>query len=97
MTRNDAAGPSTWSDPDEAPELDADWFRQAEIREGGRLVRRGRPPSGVAKKQVTIRLDPDVLDALRARGAGWQTLANAALRRFLELDAPVGKAKRPSS
>jgi uncharacterized protein (DUF4415 family) len=47
------------------------------------LARRGRPPGSVAattKQAVKLRLDPDVLAALRASGAGWQTRVNAILR-----------------
>ena len=83
MERSGASGRSVWVDPDEAPELTTVFFDRAEIRDGGKLVRRGRPPTGRAKAQVTIRLDQDVLAGLRARGQGWQTIANSALRSFL--------------
>ena len=63
---------------------------QAQRGEAGRvhtpgqiLARRGRPPGSVArttKQAVKLRLDPDVLAALRASGAGWQTRVNAILR-----------------
>lgn len=33
------------------------------------------------KEQVTLRLDPDVIDHFRARGKGWQVRINAALRK----------------
>jgi len=48
----------------------------------------GRPPlpEGQRKRRVTLHLDPDVLDRLKADGRGWQTRANAALRRALGLD-----------
>ncbi len=48
----------------------------------------GRPPlpEGARKERVTLHLDPDVLAALRKDGRGWQTRANAALRRALGLD-----------
>lgn len=60
-------------DPDTVP---ADGFVMAQAR-------RGRPPlpEGKRKKQVTMLLDPDVLDALKKDGKGWQTRANAALRK----------------
>ena len=47
----------------------------------------GRPPlpESERKKRVTLHLDPDVLAALKAQGKGWQTRANAALRRALGL------------
>jgi uncharacterized protein (DUF4415 family) len=42
----------------------------------------GRPPLGAeAKKQVTLRLDADLLAFFRADGAGWQTRLNAMLRK----------------
>ena len=47
--------------------------------------RRGRP-SGSNKSQVTVKLDNDVLDALKSPDAkGWQTRLNAALRDALGL------------
>ena len=42
---------------------------------------RGRPPVENPKKQVTLRLDADVLDRFRAEGPGWQGRINAALRK----------------
>ena len=42
----------------------------------------GRPPQGdKPKKQVTLRLDADLLERFRATGAGWQSRINAALRK----------------
>lgn len=48
----------------------------------------GRPPlpAHQRKQRVTLHLDPEVLDRLKADGRGWQTRANAALRRALGLD-----------
>ncbi len=43
----------------------------------------GRPPSPNPKQQVTLRLDPDVLDQFRATGKGWQSRINAELRKAL--------------
>jgi uncharacterized protein (DUF4415 family) len=41
----------------------------------------GRPPErGEAKKQVTLRLDADLIERFRAGGAGWQSRINATLR-----------------
>nr|WP_242478396.1 BrnA antitoxin family protein [Rubrivivax gelatinosus] len=50
--------------------------------------RRGRPSGSVAavtKEPVKLRLDPDVLAALRATGDGWQTRINDMLRASLAL------------
>ncbi|MBK6998696.1 MAG: BrnA antitoxin family protein [Rhodoferax sp.] len=44
----------------------------------------GRPVGSVKanpKVSTTIRLDPDVLDAAKATGKGWQTRVNAVMRR----------------
>jgi uncharacterized protein (DUF4415 family) len=70
----------------------------AEIRVGGKVirpvtgvlakdgVRLGRPPErGVAKEQVTLRLDPDVIERFRADGPGWQGRINGALRKAMGL------------
>jgi uncharacterized protein (DUF4415 family) len=84
---------STWTDPDDAPELTKEFFQRAEMREGGKLVRRatgtltrrGRPPLGsAAKKQVTLRLDAEIVDAFRASGAGWQTRLNDILAKAVK-------------
>jgi len=41
----------------------------------------GRPKAIAPKRQVTLRLDADLLDYWRAQGTGWQSEINAALRR----------------
>jgi uncharacterized protein (DUF4415 family) len=74
------------SDPDDAPELLDDFFKHGEVRDGQKVVRRGRPPFGaVPKEPVTMRLDADVLESYRALGAGWQSQVNADLRRARKL------------
>lgn len=48
--------------------------------------KRGRPMGSTkadAKKQVTLRLDPDVLAGWRETGPGWQVRINDALRKAL--------------
>ncbi|MDO9713610.1 BrnA antitoxin family protein [Paracraurococcus lichenis] len=46
--------------------------------------RRGRGPQKTPiKEMVSIRLDRDVVEALRASGPGWQTRANDLLRKAL--------------
>lgn len=46
------------------------------------LVRRsrGRPPKADKKVNQTLRLDPDVLEAFRQEGSGWQARINEILR-----------------
>lgn len=92
MTENSKPDAKAWIDPDDAPEWTEEHFRNAAIYEGGKLVRPakgtwtnpgGRPASDNPKKQVTLRLDPDVLDKFRATGRGWQSRINAELRKAL--------------
>ena len=82
MRKNKGSGKKKWVDPDDAPELTREFFRTADVYEGKKLVRRGRPPVGPQPKQaVKLRLSPDVLDHFRAGGPGWQTRINATLER----------------
>ena len=81
-------------DPD-THELVDEWFARAKpvwafpelvavLQHHGKL---GRPPLAQAEKKqrVTLYLDPDVLAQLKQGGKGWQTRANAALRKALGL------------
>lgn len=45
----------------------------------------GRPKTGSAKEQVSLRLDPRVLAHYRASGEGWQSRLNADLVRLCGL------------
>jgi uncharacterized protein (DUF4415 family) len=69
-----------WVDPDDAPELDDEWFDKADFMIGDKVIRPGRP-RGSAKRAVSIRLDQAVIDHFRAGGPGWQSRINAALRK----------------
>ena len=69
------------SDPDAVPFTDSEWEQVKP------LVRRGRPLGSGSKMQVTLRLDIDVVDKLKATGAGWQTRANQALRNWVKRHA----------
>ena len=71
-------------DPDDAPELTKEWFESADLYRGGKLIRRGRPPSKTPKEAVSIRLSPDVLAHFRAGGPGWQTRIDSALRTVVK-------------
>ena len=81
---------------EDAPEATAEDFARADLYVGGVLVKRGRPKSATAKQLVSLRIDPDVLDHFKKRGAGWQTSINQALRKIAKLDrhAPARPAKR---
>ena len=57
------------------------WEAPAEAK----IIRRGRPV-GSNKEQVTVRIDKDVLAALKGKNEkGWQTRMNAALRKAVGL------------
>lgn len=45
----------------------------------------GRPKADNPKRLVSMRLDADVLDRLKAEGPGWQTRANAILKKAVGL------------
>jgi uncharacterized protein (DUF4415 family) len=66
---------------EEMPEWTDEEIAAADLHEGGKLVRRGRPLSPRRKKEVKLRLDPDIVDELRASGPGWMTRVNAMLRK----------------
>lgn len=89
--------PGYETDPnfDDNPEWTAeDWAKARPASEmlpphmAALLLRRpGRPALApeARKEKVNIRLSPDVLAALRATGAGWQTRADQLLRAGLGL------------
>ncbi len=62
-------------DYSEIPELDGEWFKTARV-----VV----PPG---KKQVTVRLDTDVLAWLKGQGRGYQTRINSILRAYYDAHA----------
>ena len=56
------------------------------------LVKRPRGrPAGSLKERVTLRIDRDVLDRVRAEGPGWQTRLNEILRKGVLRDDPILK------
>lgn len=70
-----------WRDPDEAPDLSKPAWKKkfASIK-----VSRGRPKIENPKISTTIRLDADVIEKFKAKGARWQTRINDALREWLK-------------
>ncbi|WP_084168437.1 BrnA antitoxin family protein [Paraburkholderia acidipaludis] len=82
LKKVDASRPAG-TDYDDVPELDDDFFEQADEHIGGVLVKRGRGrPRSSEKKPVSIRLDSDLIEAYKADGEGWQTRMNDALRDY---------------
>ena len=53
-----------------------------------KLGKRG-PQKAPPKISTTIRLSPDVVQAFRAAGDGWQTRIDAALKDWLRTHSPV--------
>lgn len=89
MTGKKSSTAATWTDSEDAPALSEAFFKRAEVYEGKRLRTRGRPKAAVTKEPIKLRLDADVLAALRASGEGWQTRINDALRASLRLSGSV--------
>ena len=58
-------------DTTDIPELGKDFFKKAVVWPG-------------TKKQITLRLDPDVIDFFKKRGRGYQSIMNAVLRKYVE-------------
>jgi uncharacterized protein (DUF4415 family) len=54
------------------PKQEAEFFAQAILWPG-------------PKKQITLRLDPDVLTFFRKQGKGYQSTINAVLRKYVEI------------
>lgn len=53
------------------PKQEADFFAHAVVWPG-------------PKKQITLRIDPDVLSFFRQQGKGYQTVINTILRKYME-------------
>ena len=92
-------------DPDNPPLTEEDWKRMRPAHEvhphlvrKSLLRRRGRPKLAEPKQQITLRLDPEVLDHFRKGGSGWQTAINDTLRKAVSRrkQAAPRAAKRKS-
>ena len=59
-------------DYSDSPPLDEDFFKTAVIWPG-------------TKKQITLRLDPDVVEFFKKKGRGYQSVINAVLRKYVEV------------
>ncbi|MHB1287114.1 MAG: BrnA antitoxin family protein [Leptospirales bacterium] len=53
------------------PLLKEDFFEEAVVWKG-------------IKKQITLRIDPDVIDFFKKQGKGYQTVINEVLRKYVE-------------
>ena len=75
------------SDPDAQPLSDVQMDRMRPAHEvvphlvAAQLRGRGRPKVESPKEKLAIRLDPEVIEAWRASGPGWQTRMGETLRK----------------
>lgn len=60
----------------DTPEVTPEMFARAIVRRGLKPVAR--------KKQITLRIDGDVVEWYRKQGAGYQTRINALLRAYMQ-------------
>ncbi|MEA2909686.1 MAG: hypothetical protein QOJ15_1767 [Bradyrhizobium sp.] len=68
---------------DEVPELTDEMFERADLYQGGKLIRRGRPKSDDPKQLITLRLDAAVLRWFQQSGPGYQSRIGAALKSHM--------------
>lgn len=73
-------------DMSDIPEVTPEMFAKG-------VVRRGLKP--ITKRQLTLRLDSDVIDWFRSQGGGYQTRMNALLRAFMEEHKRANGGRRP--
>ena len=81
-----------WDDVSDSPEWTEEDFKNArpfaevfpDLAESIRRAR-GRPAVAAPKRQISLRLDPDVIDAFKATGKGWQGRINEALRKAAKI------------
>ncbi|WHZ11485.1 MAG: hypothetical protein OJF60_001924 [Burkholderiaceae bacterium] len=78
-TRNEDAAitAAASGDPDNLPLTDRQLARMRPMR--------GRPRLARPKVALTMRVDAEVMDALKSSGPGWQTRVNGLLRDALAL------------
>ena len=63
-------------DLSDSPELTPEMFATAIVRKG--------IATPIKKKQLTLRIDSDVIDWFRSQGKGYQTKINGLLRAYME-------------
>ena len=96
-----STSPTALPDSDDGPRITADWAAKAELRKGDTIIREASPPVRVGrppklaserKRQITLRIDPVLLETMRASGKGWQARVESILRsEYLGRRARSGK------
>ena len=74
-----------WTAATEARSRPADEMHPPRVVDALVKRRPGRP-AGSLKQRVTLRLDREAIDRLRANGPGWQTRINDAVRKAAGLN-----------
>jgi uncharacterized protein (DUF4415 family) len=96
MNAKENASRPPFQDPDDAPELTDAWFAEADLHQGERLVRPGRPQAKNPKQAINIRLSAEVIAHFRKGGPGWQTRIDEALQRLVKNSSKIS-GKPPGS
>jgi uncharacterized protein (DUF4415 family) len=77
---------------DEIPELTDEMAESADLYQGRKLIRRGRPKSDDPKQLITLRLDAAVLRWFQQSGPGYQSRIGAALKSHMTRKKAAAKA-----
>jgi len=95
MKEKNRHSPSTWVDPDDAPEITSELLSSGTAMIGDRVVSKsdfdravkknsvGRPPLKNPKLLVSIRYDPEIIKYFKATGKGWQSRMNKVLAEYI--------------
>ena len=67
------------------PEIKDDWITEADLLDGEKVVRRGRPRLATPRQLLSLRLPPPVIARWKASGPGWKT----RMAEALEKNAPI--------
>ena len=66
---------------DALPEITDAWIAGADMYDGDKLVRRGRPKLANPRQLLSLRLPPQIIARWKATGPGWQTRMAEALEK----------------
>ena len=75
-------------DLSDAPAITPEMFAKS-------IVRRGLAPAPRTKRQLTLRLDSDVLDWFKQQGRGYQTRINVLLRAYMDAHQVAKSSRDP--
>ena len=78
----------TLADSEELPEITDEWVAGADLYNGNKLVRRGRPKLDNPRQLLSLRLPPQVIARWKSTGPGWQS--RSATRHSSNRPGPAG-------